>query len=96
MRLQPSREDLPYRRRIECFSMDDDLSRVLMAVAHVMGAWDREMLIPTPGRPLLVEHEDGHWKLDERGYPIPSEALVSEYEYLCKMEKAKASREGAT
>jgi hypothetical protein len=67
-----------------------------MALAHVMGMWDREMLIPMPNRPLLVEHVDGRWKLDARGYPVPSEALVMEYEYLCQIEKAKAAKAGAT
>ena len=82
------------RRRITL--IDHDLGRMLMALSHVMGMWDREMLIPMPNRPLLVEHEDGHWKLDERGYPVPSEALKMEYEYLLQLEKAKAREAGAS
>lgn len=62
-----------------------------MAVAHVMGTWDREMLIPFPTRPTLVQYDNGHWKLDERGYPTPSEALRMEYDYLLTLERAKAA-----
>lgn len=62
---------------------------MLMAVAHVMGAWDREMMIPYPTRATLVEYHNGHWKLDAHGYPVPSEALRMEYEYLLTMEQSR-------
>lgn len=62
-------------------------SRVLMAIAHILGAWDGEMRIPPPSRQLLVAMDDHRWALDERGYPIPSPALIAEMERLRQQEK---------
>jgi hypothetical protein len=67
--------------------VEHDLGRFLMAVAQLLGAWG-EMLIPNPNRPTLVEYK-GRWKLDERGYPVPSEAMRREYEQLLRSEQAK-------
>ncbi|MFL6354793.1 MAG: hypothetical protein ACJ74Z_23485 [Bryobacteraceae bacterium] len=60
----------------------EDVSRVLMAIAVMEGIWDREMRIPDRSRILLVEQHEHHWKLDERGYPIPSQALLDEIQRL--------------
>jgi hypothetical protein len=68
---------------------DPDLNRFLMALAHLLGAWDRQMLIPWPYRPQLVEHIDGRWALDERGYPKPSRELLLECYYLRQLEAAR-------
>ena len=73
---------------------EHDIPRLLMAVAHVVGAWNREMLLPAPNRPLLIRRrEDGNWDLDQRGYPLPSEAFLLEIYYLYTMEQ---SRNGVT
>jgi hypothetical protein len=69
--------------------MEDDLSRMLMAISHVLGAWNGEMRISAPNRDVLVKHANGHWKLDERGYPVPSEALIREWEFLHDLEAAR-------
>jgi hypothetical protein len=51
------------------------------------------MLIPSPTRPLLIRHgAEGNWELDARGYPLPSEALLRELDYLYTLEQ---SRKGA-
>lgn len=71
----------------EC--MDHDIGRVLMAIANLEGIWDREMRIPEPSRILLVKQEVGKWKLDERGYPIPSKELVQECERLSERESTQ-------
>jgi hypothetical protein len=57
---------------------ENDLSLVLMAIATILGIWDREMRIPEPNRLMLVEIESHHWKLDARGYPMPSKELIAE------------------
>lgn len=59
-----------------------NISRVLMAVAHILGAWDGEMRIPPPSRKLIVAMKDHHWELDESGYPLPSDELIAEIESL--------------
>jgi hypothetical protein len=69
--------------------MEDDLSRMLMAMSHVLGIWDGEMRVSKPSRDVLVESADEHWKLDERGYPVPSEALIREWEFLHDLEAAR-------
>jgi hypothetical protein len=60
-----------------------------MAISHVLGAWDGEMRISIPKCDVLVRHADGHWKLDERGYPVPSEALLREWKLLHDLEEAR-------
>jgi hypothetical protein len=75
--------------------MDHDLSRVLMAISNLEGIWDGSMLIPSPSRPLLVEQIEGHWKLDARGYPVPTQRLIEECEMLRQQEeqwKARAAQ----
>ena len=73
--------------------VDHDLSRVLMAICNLQGIWDREMRIPEPSRTLLVKQEVGKWKLDARGYPVPSNELIEECERLRDQEE---QREKAT
>jgi len=73
--------------------VDHDLSRVLMAICNLQGIWDRQMRIPEPSRTLLVKQELGKWKLDERGYPVPSNELIEECERLRDRER---QREKAT
>jgi hypothetical protein len=68
---------------------DEDLkyiSRVLMAFCTILGIWQNEMRVPLPGRMLVVEREGHRWKLDERGYPVPSQDLLEEIERLRKQE----------
>jgi hypothetical protein len=67
--------------------VDHDLSRVLMAICNLQGIWDRTMRIPEPSRILLVEQQLGHWKLDPRGYPVPSKQLIDECERLLRQEQ---------
>lgn len=66
---------------------EEDVSRVLMAIAHLQGMWDGEMRIPSPLRPLLVQYVEGHWALNTRGYPVPSRELLAEIEGLLRREK---------
>ena len=67
----------------------EDVSRVLMAISTLEGIWDREMRIPDPSRILLVEHRGSHWKLDARGYPVPSKALIDEIQRFEDQERRK-------
>ena len=57
---------------------EDQISLVLCAVAHIIGAWNREMRIPPPQRPLLVAHEGPNWKLNAQEFPVPSAELLAE------------------
>jgi hypothetical protein len=66
---------------------ENDLSLVLMAIATILGIWDREMRIPEPNRLMLVEVENHHWKLDARGYPMPSNELIAEVRRLQKRDE---------
>ena len=60
----------------------DIVARVLAAIANLEGIWENEMRVPLPHRPLLVERAGERWKLDARGYPRPSDALMKELERL--------------
>lgn len=75
--------------------MDHDLSRVLMTICNLQGIWDRQMRIPEPSRILLVEQELGKWKLDGRGYPVPSQELIEECERLRNEEKDREKQDRA-
>ena len=65
---------------------EDDVSLCLMAIANVLGIWNREMRIPEPNRVLLVKQELGQWKLNRKGHPVPSKELLEE---IAKLESAK-------
>ncbi len=69
--------------------MDHDLSRMLMAICNLQGIWDRAMRVPEPSRILLAEQESGHWKLDARGYPVPTKELLDECERLRDQEQRR-------
>ena len=76
--------------------MDHDLSRVLMAICNLEGIWNRQMRVPEPSRILLVEQEGGNWKLDARGYPVPTQQLVDECERLREREQQGKTELGTT
>jgi hypothetical protein len=77
--------------------MNHDLSRVLMAICNLEGIWDGSMVIPNPSRVLLVEQADeGQWKLDDRGYPLPSQRLIEECEVLREQEQQWEARAAKT
>ena len=71
-------------------SESHDLSRVLMAMANILGMWQGEMRIPEPHRELLIKRADGNqWELDSRGYPIPSDVFAAECDLLLRRELDK-------
>jgi hypothetical protein len=76
--------------------MDHDLGRTLMAICNLEGIWDGSMQIPMPSRVLLVEQAEGRWKLDPRGYPIPTEQLIEECEKLRAQEDQWKTRSAQT
>ena len=73
---------------------DEDVALVLMAIANLEGIWDRLMRIPEPSRVLLIEQEHNHWKVDKRGYPLPSKALLNEIRRLEEMQSGESGGAG--
>ena len=61
----------------------------MMAICNLEGMWDGEMRIPSRSRVMLADFQGPHWKLDSRGYPLPSKAFMDEVQRLEDEERAK-------